>query len=74
MARKKQPLSNGFVLFDIVYQDGSRTSNRKVPGAELGGLDGDAPARAFIEAQDREIAERSGNPRGPIKSITRSPG
>ena len=74
MARKKQPVFNGFVLFDVVYQDGSRTSNRKVPGAELGGLDGDAPARAFIEAQDRAIAERSGNPRGPIKSITRSPG
>jgi hypothetical protein len=73
MARKKQPASNGFVLFDVVYQDGSRTSNRKVPGAELGGLEGDAPARAFIEAQDRAIAERSGNPRGPIKSITRSP-
>jgi hypothetical protein len=75
MARKKQPASSsGFVLFDVVYQDGSRTSNRKVPSAELGTLDGDAPARAFIEAQDRAIAERSGNPRGPIKSITRSPG
>ena len=73
MARKKQqPSSNGFVLFDVVYQDGSRTSNRKVPGAELGGLDGDTPARVFIEAQDRAIAERSGNPRGPIKTITRS--
>ena len=74
MARKKRPPSKGFVLFDVVYQDGSRTSNRRVPGAELGGLDGDAPARAFIEAQDRAIAERSGSPRGPIKSITRSPG
>jgi hypothetical protein len=73
MARKRQPLPQGFVLFDVVYQDGSRTSNRKVPGAELGGLDGDEPARSFIEAQDRAIAERSGKPRGPIKSITRSP-
>ena len=73
MARKKQPLPQGFVLFDVVYQDGSRTSNRKVPGAELGGLDGDEPARSFIEAQDRAIAERSGSHRGPIKSITRSP-
>ncbi len=63
---------SGFVLFDVVYQDGSRTSNRKVPAADLGGLDGDEPARAFIEAQDREIAARSGNPRGPIKTITRS--
>ena len=42
MARKKQqPVMNGFVLFDVVYQDGSRTSNRKVPSGELGGLDGD---------------------------------
>lgn len=74
MARKRQrPAVSGFVLFDVIYQDGTRTSNRKVPSAELGGLDGDEPARAFIEAQDREIAEKSGNPRGPIKSMTRSP-
>jgi hypothetical protein len=73
MARKKQPpTASGFVLFDVVYQDGTRTSNRKVPSAELGGLDGDDPARAFIEAQDREIALRSGKPRGPIKSLARS--
>ncbi len=72
--RKRQPAGNGFVLFDVVYEDGARTSNRKVPGAELGGLDGDAPARAFIEAQDRKITEMSGIPRAPIKSITRSPG
>ena len=72
MRRSKQPAVSGFVLFDVVYQDGSRTSNRKVPSAEVGGLDGDAPARAFIEAQDRSIAERSGNPRGPIKTIVRS--
>lgn len=72
MARKKQPVANGFVLFDVVYQDGSRTSNRKVPSTEVGGLDGDDPARTFIEAQDRAIAERSGNPRGPIKTISRS--
>ena len=71
--RKEQTASKGYVLFDVVYEDGTRTSNRKVPSAELGGLDGDAPARAFIEAQDRKIAEMSGNPRGPVKSITRSP-
>lgn len=74
MARKKPVPDRGTVLFDVLYQDGTRTSNRKVPGAGLGGLDGDAPARAFIEAEDRRIAELSGSPRGPIKSITRSPG
>ena len=75
MARsRRQPVEREFVLFDVLYEDGTRTSNRKVPGAELGGLDGDEPARAFIEAQDRKIATMSGSARGPIKSITRSPG
>ena len=73
MARKKQPTGNGFVLFDVLYEDGARTSNRKVPSVDLNGLDGDEPARVFIELQDGKIAEKSGNPRGPIKSITRSP-
>ena len=48
MARKKQQVANGFVLFDVVYEDGTQTSNRKVPATDLGGLDGDAPARTFI--------------------------
>jgi hypothetical protein len=72
MARKKPAVVTGFVLFDVVYEDGTQTSNRKVPAAELGGLDGDAPARAVIEMQDREIGERSGISRGRIKSILRS--
>ena len=60
-----------FILFDVLYEDGSRTSNRKVPGSELGGVDGDLPAKTYIEAQDRQIAEVSGRPRSPIKSLTR---
>ncbi len=75
MARRKQPVANnGVVLFDVIYQDGTRSSNRKVPSAELGDHpDGDELARAFIEAQDRKIAEMSGKPRAPIQSISRSP-
>ena len=61
-----------FVLFDVFYEDGSQRSNRKVPGAVLGGLDGDAAARAIIEEQDRIIAEKSGQPVLPIKTIRRS--
>jgi len=38
-----------FVLFDVIYEDGSRRSNRKVPAELLGGLDGDAPARQAVE-------------------------
>ena len=72
MARKKQQVPSGFVLFDVVYENGTQTSNRKVPAAELGGLDGDEPARAIIEMQDRKIGEVSGNSRGRIKTIVRS--
>jgi hypothetical protein len=61
-----------FVLFDVLYEDGTRTSNRKVPGSELGGVDGDLPAKPYIEALDRQIAEVSGRPRSPIKSVTRA--
>lgn len=72
MAKKKQQVANGFVLFDVIYEDGTRTSNRKVPAADLGGLDGDAPAQTLIEMQDRKISEVSGTSRGRIKSIARS--
>jgi hypothetical protein len=72
MARKKPTAKAEFVLFNVIYQDGSLSSNRRVPSSALDGLDGDAPARAIIEAQDREIAERSGIPRGPIKTIKRA--
>jgi hypothetical protein len=74
MARKKQPLENAFVLFDVVYEDGTRSSNRKVAAAELDMIDADASARAIIEAQDRKISEVSGRSRGAIKAITRSAG
>ena len=74
MARMKPKSINTTVLFDVFYEDGSRTSNRKVPGSEVGGLDGDAPARTVIEEQDRVIAEKSGQPPIPIKGIRRSNG
>ena len=56
----KRPGSNPkgeFVFFDVVYEDGSQRSNRRVPAELLGGLEKDAPARGFIIEQDREIAE-----------------
>ncbi len=71
MARKPGSKSE-FVLFDVVYDDGSQRSNRRVPKDILGGIDGDEPARAAIEAQDRDIAERSGQPMPAIKAVRRS--
>jgi hypothetical protein len=72
MARKKQPVENGFVLFDVTYEDGTRSSNRKVAVTELDALDADVSARTILETQDRKIAEMSGRPRGPIKAIART--
>ena len=69
---KSKPQERGSVLFDVVYQDGSRASNRRVPASVLGGLEGDEPARRVIEEQDEVIAARSGRPRLPIKQLTRS--
>ena len=72
MAMKSRSAS-AFVMFDVVYADGTRRSNRKVPLSALGGLDGDEPARGIIEAQDREIAVASGRPPSHVQSISRTP-
>lgn len=69
-----KPVESDFVMYDVLYEDGSRTSNRKVPSSEARSLDGEAAVRAFLEAQDQKIAEMSGRRRAPIKSIARSPG
>jgi hypothetical protein len=73
MARKPGTRAGGdFVLFDVIYEDGTQRSNRKVPANVLGGLDKDEPARAVIEEQDREIAAKSGLAPMAIKTLRRS--
>ena len=73
MARKPGTRTAGeFALFDVVYEDGSQRSNRRVPSELLGGLEGDEPALGYIIEQDREIAEKSGRPPLKIKSIERT--
>lgn len=69
---KKPTARNEFVMFDVIYEDGSQRSNRKVDANLLGGLDGDEPAKAAIEEQDRAISEKSGLPPLAIKTIKRS--
>ena len=72
MAKKPGTNPKGeFAFFDVVYEDGSRRSNRRVPAELLGGLDGDDPARGYIIEQDREIAEKSGRAPLAIKEISR---
>jgi len=66
----KRRTESSFVLFDVTYADGSRSSNRKVPTYTL--AEGDAATRAAIETQDQKVALASGRPQGVIKSLQRS--
>ncbi len=69
---KSKALDTEFTMFDVVYEDGSRASNRRVPTLLLGGLDGDEPARAAIMEQDQIISEKSGKPPLAIATLARS--
>ena len=70
MGRMKPKARQEFELFNVYYEDGSQTSNRKVLVSDLDVLmDRDEQIEALIAAQDAEIAERSGKSRGPIASI-----
>lgn len=72
MAKKPGTNPKGeFAFFNVLYEDGSQRSNRRVPADILGGFDGDEPARGYIMEQDREIAEKSGKPPLQIKSLER---
>ena len=73
MAPPRRKIETSFVAFDVMYVDGSRSSNRRVPATALTGLDGDEPAKTHIEAQDREIGLASGRPRPDIRSVSRTP-
>jgi len=75
MARKKSKSKGpAFVVFNVEYEDGSVTSNRRVPnelldqtfGAKLEDL-----ALNAISDQDKEIAQLSGQRRPKIKKISR---
>jgi uncharacterized protein YdaU (DUF1376 family) len=65
--QKKKPAE--FVLFDVEYEDGSRSSNRRVDRDITESLDKDAAVKAAIEEQDRIIAERARRPPAAIKAI-----
>ena len=58
MARKKKPAEPNFVLYDVLYQDGTRSSNRRVASADVDPIDGDASVLALIEAKvaGKEVA------------------
>jgi hypothetical protein len=71
MARKPTPRVE-YVSFDVVYEDGSLRSNRRIPGDVLNELDKDKAILEALQEQDRAISERSGVPPLAIKSFKRS--
>ncbi len=76
MARKKSKgKSAAFTAFNVNYEDGMVTSNRRVSSELLDQSFGESfqdLARVAIENQDNEIAQRSGQRRAGIKNIARA--
>jgi hypothetical protein len=75
MARKKSDgKAAAFTMFNVTYEDGTLTSNRRVSNDLLDQSFGDELldlARTAIQQQDNEIAARSQQRRAKIKSITK---
>ncbi len=72
MAKKPKKQEDVFVMFDVTYEDGSKSSRRKINAAGLSKEEIDPFARTEIMNQDRRIAEMSGKSRGNIKELSRS--
>lgn len=72
MAKKHMKATDNFVYFDVVYEDGSRSSRRKVNAAGMARHEEEAFALTEIMNQDRRIAEVSGKHRGSVKKLSRS--
>jgi hypothetical protein len=73
MARKRtKGKSAAFMVFNVTYEDGTTTSNRRVSNDLLDQSFGDSLldlAHTAIKDQDNEIARRSSQRRAKIKFI-----
>ena len=75
MAMKSKDKGAAFIMFNVMYEDGMVTSNRRISNDLLDQSFGDTLqdlARIAIENQDNEIAQRSGQSRAKIKTIANS--
>lgn len=76
MARKKSNAKTAqFTMFNVLYEDGSITSNRRVANDVLDQSFGDDLldlALTAIREQDNDIARRSNRRRAKIKSISKA--
>jgi len=76
MARKKaKGKAAGFTMFNVAYEDGTMTSNRRVANELLDQSFGDDLldlASAAIQEQDSDIAQHSKQRRAKIKTVTKA--
>ena len=76
MARKKsKSKAIGFTTFNVTYEDGTMTSNRRVSNELLDLSFGDDLldlARTAIQDQDNDIALRSNVRRAKIKTLAKA--
>ena len=69
---KKQKIEDNFVFFDVIYDDGTKSSRRKINAPGVAKDEVEAFALTEIMNQDRKIAEMGGKNRGSVKSILKS--
>lgn len=72
MSKKKIKVEDNFVFFDVIYDDGTKSSRRKINAPGLAKDEVEAYALTEIMKQDRKIAELGGKNRGNVKSILKS--
>ncbi len=73
--RKPKGKAAAFVMFNVTYEDGSVTSNRRVSNDLLDQSFGEALldlALTAIQDQDNDIARQSNRRRAKIKSIVQA--
>ena len=60
------------MFFDVTYEDGTKSSRRKINAAGLDKAEIEAFALTEIMTQDRKIAEMGGKNRGQVKDMVKS--
>jgi hypothetical protein len=72
MAKKQKKIEDSFVFFDVIYEDGTKSSRRKINAAGVDASDVETFAMTEIMNQDRRISEMSGKSRGQVKTLVKS--
>jgi hypothetical protein len=72
VGKKQKKIEDAFMSFDVTYEDGSKSSRRKINVAGLDADEIDAFALTEIMTQDRKIMDMGGKNRGAVKEIVKS--